>query len=162
MKTGIFYYIKDEYYEKFRNCNLMGNKECDENGKHGRPCYYCFEYLGFYWMIPISSQVEKYKQIYDEKMECYKGNFDGIRFGFVNGQKRAFLIQNMCPVTPEYVDCEYRIEKNTRPVTVDRKLAKELNAIVRKVLRLYNDRGIKIVLTDLDAILAELKPMIYM
>ena len=33
------------------------------------------------------------------------------------------------------------------------KLAKELNAIARKVLRFYYDRGIKIILTDLDTIL---------
>ena len=62
MKTGSFYYITDEYYTKFSNCGLMGNKEEDEFGKHGRPCYYCFEQSGFYWMIPISSKVEKYKK----------------------------------------------------------------------------------------------------
>ena len=54
-------------------------------------------------MIPISSQIEKYKKLYDEKMLRYKGNFDGIRFGFVNGQERAFLIQNVCPVTDKYI-----------------------------------------------------------
>ena len=35
-------------------------------------------------------------------------------------------------------------------------LAKELNAIARKVLRFYYDRGIKIILTDLDTILKNL------
>ena len=156
MQAGNFYYITDEYYDKFKNCNLMGNKDEDEFGKHGRPCYYCFEQLGFYWMIPISSKVEKYKQLYDEKMERYNGRFDSIRFGYVNGQERAFLIQNMCPVTSKYIDSEYRIENNTRPVTIDRTLASELNGIIRKVLRYYNDRGIKIVLTDLDTILSDL------
>lgn len=92
MQAGNFYYITDEYYDKFKNCNLMGNKDEDEFGKHGCPCYYCFEQLGFYWMVPISSKVEKYKQLYDEK----------------------------------------------------------------KVLRYYKDRGIKIVLTDLDTILSGL------
>ena len=59
----------------------------------------------------------------------------------------------MCPITDEYIDHEYRIEKNTKPVRIDEKLAKELNAIARKVLRFYYDRGIKIILTDLDIIL---------
>ena len=55
-----------------------------------------------------------------------------------------------------YIDYEYRIEKNTKPVRIDDKLAKELNAAARKVLRFYFDRGIKIILTDLDTILKSL------
>lgn len=68
MVTGNFYYLKDSYYNKFPNCNLIGNKA--DNG--------------------------------------------------------------------------------------DEKFAKELNAIARKVLRFYYDRGIKIILTDLDSILKSL------
>ncbi len=41
MITGKFYYIKDEYYEKFPHCGLMGNKDDDEYGKPGRSCFYC-------------------------------------------------------------------------------------------------------------------------
>ena len=156
MITGNFYYLNDDYYEKFRNCGLMGNKDEDESGKHGRPCFYCFKQDGLYWMIPISSQIEKYRNLYNEKMQRYNGKFDGIRFGYVNGQERAFLIQNVCPVTDKYVESEYRIENNTRAVTIDEAFSRELNGIVRKVLRLYKDKGIKIVLTDLDTILAKL------
>ena len=152
MVTGNFYYLKDSYYTRYSNCNLIGNKENDGDGKHDRPCFYCFEKDGMYWMIPISSQIDKYEKLYSEKMQRYNGKFDGIRFGYVNGKKRAFLIQNMCPVTLEYIEKEYRIEKDTRPVRIDEKLAKELNAIVRKVLRFYS-RGIKLILTDLDTIL---------
>lgn len=79
----------------------------------------------FYWMIPISSQINKYKLLYKEKMKRYNNHFDGIRFGFVNGQERAFLIQNMCPVTSDYIASEYKIENNTIPVTID-KILKEL------------------------------------
>ena len=104
-------------------------------------------------MIPISSKVDKYETIYNEKIRRYNGNFDGIRFGYVNGEKRAFLIQNICPITEEYIDCIYRIQNNTRDVTINNKLAEELRKITRKVLRLY-DKGIKIVLTDLDKILS--------
>lgn len=98
MITGNFYYIKNDYFEKFKNCGLMENKSEDTDGKHGRPCYYCFEQYGYYWMVPISSQIEKYQKLFNEKNKRYNGNFDGIRFGYVNGQKRAFLIQNMCPI----------------------------------------------------------------
>ena len=50
MITGNFYYISDDYYEKFKNCGLMGNKAEDEEGKHGRPCFYCFRQDDLYWM----------------------------------------------------------------------------------------------------------------
>ena len=80
MTTGYFYFINDLYYEKFDGCGLMRNKESGEDGKHGRPCFYCFEQDGYYWMIPISSRIQKYKDIYDAKMEKYDGKFDGIRF----------------------------------------------------------------------------------
>ncbi|MBQ8519283.1 MAG: hypothetical protein IJ455_06775 [Agathobacter sp.] len=107
-------------------------------------------------MIPISSQIEKYEKLYNDKMHRYNGHFDGIRFGYVNGKKRAFLIQNMCPVTEEYIDYEYPIENNTKVVRINESLAKELHSIARKVLRFYYDRGIKIILTDLDTILRAL------
>ena len=156
MTSGNFYYISDEYYSKFPGCNLMGNKDPDAAGSHGRPCFYCFKEGDYNWMIPISSQIDKFHALYEEKMLRYHGNFDGIRFGYVNGQERAFLIQNVCPVTDQYIDSEYRIERNTRPVVIDSVFARELNGIIRKVLRLYK-KGTKIVLTELDTILAVLE-----
>lgn len=48
------------------------------------------------------------------------------------------------------------IENNTVPVTINGKLAAEINGIVRKVIRL-NKRGVRIVLTNINHILNELK-----
>lgn len=157
MNTGNFYFIKDKYYERFSKCGLMGNKDADKNGVHGRPCFYCFEEDGYFWMVPISSKIEKYTALYEEKKKRYK-EYDGVRFGYVNGQYRAFLIQNVCPVTEEYIDCQYMIENNTVPVTINKNLSAEINSIVRKVIRL-NKIGIKIVLTNIDHILNELNKM---
>ena len=106
-------------------------------------------------MVPISSKTEKYKRLYEEKKNRYK-EYDGLRFGYVNGKYRAFLIQNVCPVSEEYIDCQYMIENNTVPVTINGKLAAEINGIVRKVIRL-NKRGVRIVLTNINHILNELK-----
>ena len=66
MITGNFYYLKDSYYKKFPDCNLIGNKE-----------------------------------------EIIEG----------------------------YVDYKYCIEKNSKAVTINDKLPKELNAIVRTAYR---------------------------
>lgn len=91
MNTGNFYFIEDEYYKRFPNCGLMGNKDSDEDGVHGRPCFYCFQMNEYFGMVSISSNTEKYKRIYEGKIKRYK-EYDGLRFGYVNGQYRAFLI----------------------------------------------------------------------
>ena len=74
MVTGNFYYLKDSYYNKFPNCDLIGNKSEDGEGKHDRPCFYTFQdsASGLYWMIPFSSQVSKFRSIYNKKIEKYK------------------------------------------------------------------------------------------
>lgn len=152
METGHFYFIKDEFYNALPNCNLMTNKPDDVSGQHGRPCHYCFEHDGVYWMVPISSQVAKYERIYNHKIEKY-GQCDGIVFGFVNGKRSAFLIQNSFPITSKYIDYEYLIEKGTVPVKVNDRVSDEINKYVRKVIRLYS-KGIRMTLTDLDVIFA--------
>lgn len=155
MEQGKFYYITDEYYEKFYEHGIMGNKDEDEYGKHGRPCFYCFKSDDFYWMIPVSSKLSKYEELFKKKKMKYP-NYDGIRFGYVNGKKRAFLLQNICPITEQYIACEYMTNNNTVPVTVSDATARELNGIARKIIRFYR-KGTKIVLTDLDYIINELK-----
>ena len=70
----------------------------------------------------------------------------------------SYFIQNVCPVTEEYIDCQYMIENNTVPVTINKNLSAEINSIVRKVIRL-NKIGIRIVLTNIDHILNELNKM---
>lgn len=60
-KEGYFYFVKDEYYEKVQDKELMKNKE---KGRK-RTCFYCFKderEEELYWFIPISSKVDKYKK----------------------------------------------------------------------------------------------------
>ena len=61
-----FYFIKDEFFEKIQDEQLSQNKE---NGNK-RPCYYCFKQKEdkILWFIPISSKVDKYKEIYIKKV----------------------------------------------------------------------------------------------
>ena len=55
-------------------------------------------------------------------------------------------------MSEEFIDCQYMIENNTVPVTINDKLSAEINGIVRKVIRL-NKRGVRIVLTNINHIL---------
>jgi hypothetical protein len=147
MNSGNFYFINDDYFKKFSGFGLLENKETVNGKVHGRPCYYAFteSSTNLYWMIPISSKIEKYKEQHEIAMKKY-GLCDGISFGYILGDKKAFLVQNMCPVTDKYITNVY-INKNTsEPVFIPTKLQSELNAKIRKALRLYR-KGTKIVLS---------------
>lgn len=151
MQTGYFYFIKDEFYKGIPNAGLAPNKEANENMQHGRPCHYCFEYENYLWMVPISSKVEKYQRIYDHKVEKW-GNCDGIRFGYVNGKRSAFLIQNAFPITEKYIEGQYFIEHGTVAVKASDELTSELNGLIRKIVRLYK-KGINMPLTNIKMIM---------
>ena len=83
MEIGHFYYIDDQYFKDFPDPYLMQNKDSNTQ---------------LFWMIPFSSQVSKFKGIYNKKMQKYH-RCDTIVFGEVLGHEKAFLIQNMCPIT---------------------------------------------------------------
>lgn len=152
MISGHFYFVKDEFYDKLPNCNLMTDKGLDiENNIGGRPCHYCFQYEDYFWMIPISSKTEKFHKIYNDKIKK-RGYCDTIRFGYVNGHESAFLIQNCFPITEVFIDEEYKVNKNTISITITKELSNELNGLIKKVIRLYK-KGIIVPLTDLKTII---------
>ena len=125
VKIGHFYYIKDQYFIDFPDTYLMQNKETVNGKVHDRPCFYAFKdhSSGLYWMIPFSSQVSKFKNIYDKKKQKYK-KCDTIVFGEVLGHKKVFLIQNMCPITKKYIKNEYIDSRTNIPVRINGVLEK--------------------------------------
>jgi len=112
MDSGKFYFISDDFFEKFNGLGLLINKEMIDGKPHGRPCYYAFKNIDsdIYWMIPISSKIEKYQKEYKKSIDKYSV-CDGISFGYILGDKKAFLIQNMFPVIDKYITNIY-IDKN--------------------------------------------------
>ena len=157
MITGHFYYITDQYFIDFPDPYLMQNKENLNGQAHDRPCFYAFEdtTCGIYWMIPFSSQTHKFKKIYSSKIQTYH-RCDTIVFGEVLGHKKAFLIQNMCPIIDEYIKNEY-IDSNTNiPVRIDGMLEQELLSKAKKILALQR-KGSKLIFPDVLKIENELK-----
>ena len=145
IQAGHFYFIKDEFFEKIKDKELMVNKE---NG-HMRPCYYCFKdnrNNGLYWFIPVSSKLEKYQAIYDKKLARYK-RVDTIVFGYIYGRKSAFLIQNMFPTTMEYIKEEYI--KQNKKVTINDDLKNEINKKANRVLELVKAGNKHLVFPDI-------------
>ena len=155
MNEGHFYFLRDEYYEDFKEDKTLKNKLSKNGQVHDRPCFYAFKdnSTGLYWMIPISSKVSKYKSIYTKKTSNGK-RCDTIVFGNVLGSEKAFLIQNICPVNSSYIKNEYK--SNSTPVKVDRVLEHELKTKTKKVLALIRKGYTNIVFTDVLKIEKEL------
>jgi len=152
MVVGHFYYINDQYFIDFPDNNLMRNRETINGKPHDRPCFYAFqdEKTKLYWMIPFSSQVSKYKPIYERKTQGNR-RCDTIVFGEVLGHEKAFLIQNMCPVTQAYIKNKYIDAQSSLPVRVDGVLEKQLIEKAKRVLALQR-RGINLIFPDVLSI----------
>lgn len=152
MKTGHFYYIDDQYFIDFPDSKLMNHKECAAGQTHDRPCFYAFQdhTTGLYWMIPISSQVKKYRTYYHVKMERYH-RCDTIAFGEVLGYEKAFLIQNMCPITRTYMKNEYIDKRSNTPVQINGVFERELQEKAKRVLALQR-KGIPLIFPDVLSI----------
>lgn len=149
MEKGHFYFIQDAFFEEFESQSLMSNKEMTDGNEHNRPSYFAFQdkKTSLYWLIPISSKIEKYHKLYKEKTSDGK-ICDTIVFGKVLGFEKAFLIQNMCPITSNYILNEY-LDKNNKAVMVDKKLEQELISKARKVLALHK-KGLKLLFADIS------------
>lgn len=168
MKQGTFFFIADDFFTKHDpEGHLMKNKE----GGHNRPCFYAFpdkKDENIFWCVPISSKIEKFEKIVQNKIskQVAKGyklpKCNTIRFGEVLGQKRAFLIQNMFPVTAAYISTIY-IDKNShRPVTVAPDTEKDIISNARDILKLVFRGYRNLVFSDIQKtyldLIAELYP----
>ncbi len=156
IEKGKFYFIKDEYFKLIEDKELCQNKERGTK----RPCFYCFRDKtdsDLIWFIPISSKIEKYQKIYDAKLKR-NGIVDTIVFGYVEGEKRVFLIQNMFPTIKEYITEKYI--KNQRDVVINKKLSKELENKANKILVLVEKGHTKLVFPDIVNIRKKLSKFI--
>lgn len=142
MRERGFYIIKDEFFVRMNEPFLKGNKnEC-------RPHYYCFEDDGVIWMIPLSSQIEKYELIINKRkqrdMSC-----DILHILTLDdNRKSVFLIQDIFPITEEYIEREYLLHGNHLMLTSE-KSARLIEKKARKVIRLLK-HGVKFTETQPD------------
>ncbi len=124
--------MKDSFFKKINDKNILLNKD---NGNK-RLCYYCFkdkDNQNLIWFIPISSKIEKYKRIYEYKLQKLK-KVDTIVFGKINNDERAFLIQNMFPTTEKYIETKYI--RNDKDVEITYSLKREIETKANYILKL--------------------------
>jgi hypothetical protein len=159
METGQFCFILDEYFlvhDKGRK--LMRNKETIDGKEYGRPCFYAFSDRKnplILWCIPISSQVNKYMKICNHKINkqrekgAIKPKCNTIRFGEVMGANKAFLIQNMFPVTPKYISEIYINRLTQKAVRIPGNIESDIIFHANEVLKLVKSGHKNLVFSDI-------------
>ena len=139
IEDGKFYFIKDEFFDVFKDYGLMLNKE---NGKK-RPCYFCFRdkyNKEIIWFVPISTKYDKYQKIYEYKKQRQHRVYNFV-FGEVVGKKSVFLIQNIFPTTEEYILEKYVTEN--KDVEIALNVRNKIIAYSRQVI-MKAEKGINI------------------
>ncbi|WP_315274067.1 type III toxin-antitoxin system CptIN family toxin [Selenomonas sputigena] len=144
MKTSGFYIIKEQFFTDMSDPFLKGNKQGN------RPHYYCFqdEREGIYWMIPLSSKVEKFQRIIYKKHQQGKPCDTLHILKLDDSHESVFLLQDMFPVDDSYIERKYTIAGNHLMLTSEHEI-KILEKKARKVLKLIR-HGVKFLPTQPD------------
>ena len=142
IKTGYLYHIKDEFFDFLDDENLMTNHE---RGKK-RPTYFAIKDI--LWFIPISSKVDNYSKIVENKKEKY-GFCNTILIEDLFDSKAAILLQNAFPTLEKYIDHVHTVDG--KPAKVPEKLSKLILNNFEYLMKL-KQRGINLFFTDIDTI----------
>ena len=144
IETGYLYHIKDTFFDKLNEKNIMINHE---NG-HSRPSYLAIKEDNILWFIPLSSKIEKYQNVIDSKIKKY-GICKTILIKKIAGREQAILIQNAFPTLEKYIKNKHM---------VDGKYIKVSSAVQRKIISNFKymialkENGLNLFFTDIDKI----------
>ena len=126
-----FYIVKDEFFKEFSDKYLKTNKAGN------RPHYFAYRdhKTNLLWLIPMSSQVQKYQMIIDKRLSANKP-CDTLHIAELdNGKTNVFLIQDMFPITDKYIEREYTINGNHLVLSSERQI-KIITQKAKKILHL--------------------------
>ena len=123
IEDGKFYFIKDEFFDIFKDYKLMENKESGNK----RPCYFCFsdrKDKDIVWFVPIST---------NKKSKVGNRPVYNFVFGNVLGKKAVFLIQNIFPTKEKYIEEKYtNSNKDVEiPVVVQEEIIRTAFRVIR-------------------------------
>ncbi|MCL2004100.1 MAG: hypothetical protein FWG72_08890 [Oscillospiraceae bacterium] len=159
MEQGQFCFITDAFFTIHdKEHKLMRNRETFDGKEHGRPCFYAFEDRRtpfILWCIPVSSKVDKYMRIYNHKLAkqrekgIHKPKCSTIRFGDVMGARKAFLIQNMFPVTKKYIGEIYINRLTQEAVRIPQNMERDIIFHADEILRLVKSGNKHLVFSDI-------------
>lgn len=144
ISVGNFYFVSNDFFKLVNDPYLKVNYEIEK-----RPHYFALqdEQTRLYWLVPVSSKVEKFEKIIADRHARHKPT-DGIKIVTVQNQKSALLLQDMFPVSNKYIEAQYI--RGGQPVCIAN--PNTIDDIVRsakKVIHLLH-KGIKITPTQPD------------
>ena len=145
VRTGYLYHIKDEFFDIVDDENLMTNHERG----HKRPTYFTIKDKDILWFIPLSSKVDKYQRIINNKIKKY-GRCDTIIIREVLGEKSAILFQNAFPTLEKYID-HVHMTSLGEPAKVIKSLKDEILYRFERLMKLKK-QGVNLFFTDIDKI----------
>ena len=151
MKEQGFYIVSDQFFIDFPDPYLKGNKE------ETRPHYYAFRdrKTNLFWLIPLSSKVEKYQNIINKCAAANK-KCDFLHIATLNNQRTSvFVIGDMFPVTEKYIVRPFTINNNPF-ILKDDKLAQVIAQKARRCLALLR-KGYSFSLTQPNVLFIEQK-----
>ena len=150
LKPGYAYFLKDEFFTFVNDPYINQDHEKNADGSLSRrPHFFAFQdaKTTLYWLVPISSQVDKYRGIIQKRSALNKPT-DGIRIEKVHEKDRAFLFQDMFPITDKYIAEPYMRNGDYVYIKSQATVA-SLEKTARKVSNLLL-RGIKFTPTQPD------------
>lgn len=145
IQTGYLYHIKNQFFDVVHDESLMANHECGKK----RPTYFTIKDGDILWFIPLSSKVEKYRKVRDNKVNKF-GRCDTILIREIMGEDCAILLQNAFPTLEKYIDHVHKTSDG-KPAKVIASLEKEILHNFNHLMKLKN-RGINLFFTNIDKI----------
>lgn len=145
---GRLYFVREEFFDRFCSNSSLSipiKSGYTRSGEHpGRP-HICINIPDperpletLLWLIPISSRIEKYEKEAARQRLKY-GTCDKIQIVDLQGNKRAALIQNMIPCTPNYI-CGTYLDKHTGiPIEVNDEDFRRIMTSARKLILLHKN-----------------------
>ncbi len=149
LQTGCIYHIKDGFFDFVNDKNLMTNHE---NG-HSRPTYFVIKRDGVLWFIPLSSKVDKYQKIIENKIKKY-GRCKTILIRKIANKKSVILLQNAFPILEKYISHPHVVNGNV--IKLIPSLKKEILNNFKFMLSMKNS-GKNLFFANIDRILENLK-----
>lgn len=144
VQTGYIYHIKDSFFDKVDDKGLMSNHE---NG-HARPTYFTIKDKDILWFVPLSSKIDKYQKIINQKIQKY-GNCRTIMIRKIADKDSAILLQNAFPILEKYIDHPHIL--NGKPLKVVDVLKEEILDNFKYMIA-SKKNGLNLFFTDIDKI----------
>lgn len=144
IKTGYIYHIKDDFFNVVKDKGLMYNYEQG----HTRPTYFTIKDKDILWFIPLSSKVDKYQQIINNKIKKH-GNCRTILIRKIANRSSVILLQNAFPILEKYIDHPHIL--NGKPLKVIEGLKEEILDNFKYML-VAKESGLNLFFTDIDKI----------